>query len=58
MKKVSLFFGLLVASLLMLAGCNDNSEEKAQNVGKKLTIVTTIYPEYAWVKEILGEHHL
>ena len=54
MKKVSLFFGLLVASLLMLAGCNDNSEEKAQNVGKKLTIVTTIYPEYAWVKEILG----
>lgn len=35
-------------------GSSAAAEEKAD--GKKLNIVTTIFPEYDWVKEILGEN--
>ena len=54
MKKISfcgLAFALFAASLSSLVACN-NVEKKPEQ--SKLSIVTTIYPEYAWTKEILG----
>ena len=54
MKKISfcgLAFALFVATLCSLVACN-NVEKKPEQ--SKLSIVTTIYPEYAWTKEILG----
>ncbi len=54
MKKISfcgLAFALFAASLSFLVACN-NVEKKPEQ--SKLSIVTTIYPEYAWTKEILG----
>ena len=56
MKKISfcgLAFALFAASLSFLVACN-NVEKKPEQ--SKLSIVTTIYPEYAWTKEILGSH--
>ena len=56
MKKVSFYSLLLsvfVAAIFSLVACNDSSDKKPEQT--KLSIVTTIYPEYAWVKEILGQ---
>lgn len=39
---------------ILFVGCNDAAEKSDAAKGKKLSVVTTIYPEYAWVKEILG----
>ena len=54
MKKISfcgLAFALFAASLSSLVACNSSEKAPEQS---KLAIVTTIYPEYAWAKEILG----
>ena len=55
MKKIS-FCGLafaLFVTLSSLVACNSSEKMPEQS---KLSIVTTIYPEYAWTKEILGSH--
>lgn len=66
MKKY--FFIALVAImiLLCLSACGDNAASAASNYSEpstnnteqmeKLQIVTTIFPEYDWVKQILGEN--
>ena len=56
MKKLSfcsLACAIFVAALFSLVACNSVSENKKQE-SHKLSIITTIYPEYAWTKEILG----
>ena len=56
MKNIS-FYSLLLsvfaAAIFSLVACNETSDKKPEQT--KLSIVTTIYPEYAWVKEILGQ---
>ncbi|MDE5771640.1 MAG: metal ABC transporter substrate-binding protein [Ruminococcus sp.] len=49
-KIFSLF---CVLALCGLAGCSSASAEKNDD---KTHIVCTVFPEYDWVKEILGEH--
>ena len=54
MKKVSfysLLFAIFATMILALAACNSSDKKTEAN---KLSIVTTIYPEFAWTKEILG----
>ncbi|WP_295069443.1 metal ABC transporter substrate-binding protein [uncultured Fibrobacter sp.] len=56
MKKFSfcsLACAIFVAALFSLVACNSVSENKKQE-SHELSIITTIYPEYAWTKEILG----
>ncbi|SHM71427.1 zinc transport system substrate-binding protein [Fibrobacter sp. UWB7] len=56
MKKLSfcsLACAIFVAALFSLVACNSVSENKKQE-SHELSIITTIYPEYAWAKEILG----
>ncbi len=56
MKKLSfcsLACAIFVAALFSLVACNSVSENKKQE-SHELSIITTIYPEYAWTKEILG----
>ena len=46
-----MLLSLLTAAVFSLVACNNSDKKPVQT---RLSIVTTIYPEYAWVKEILG----
>ena len=51
-KTVSAVLAVLIV-VLMLAGCNQNTPDN--NDTKKLSIVTTVFPVYDWVKNVLGD---
>lgn len=51
MKKYSLIFLCLFMVTGILTGCKSN----VPTSDKKLSIVTTTFPQYDWVKEILGD---
>ena len=70
MKKITALLLALLMLVGVLAGCNGtntdsttapgttaaaNAPTTEEPSGKKLSIVTTIFPEYDWVKEILGD---
>lgn len=52
---------VLVLCLGMLVGCgnkketNSNKKETTSNEKEKYSVVCTIFPEYDWVKEVLGD---
>lgn len=53
MKKIR--FGAIVFVLFMMfVACGADSEKKAP-ANKKISVVATIYPQYDWIKNILGE---
>lgn len=56
MKKMSVFLLALVLTASLLAGCGkENASETIKDESKQLSIVTTIFPEYDWVRQILGD---
>lgn len=61
MKKQNKILSLLLSCALtlgLLTGCGNTAESKvtpAPATDQKLSIVTTIFPEYDWVREILGD---
>ncbi len=55
MRKI---FSIIIAASLaagMFTACSSSAEESAVQSGDKLNIVTTIFPEYDWVMNILGD---
>lgn len=52
MKKITVLLLALFMLVSALAGCGKQNDT---NQTDKLSIVTTIFPEYDWVREILGE---
>lgn len=50
-KKIGLLAGVLCISLFALTACNDK-KEKAED---KLSIVTTLFPNYDFAKQIVGD---
>ena len=52
MKKITALLLALFMLVGVLAGCGKQNDT---NQTDKLSIVTTIFPEYDWVREILGE---
>ena len=52
MKKITALLLALLMLVGVLAGCGKQNDT---NKTDKLSIVTTIFPEYDWVKEILGD---
>lgn len=52
MKKITAMLLALFMLVGVLAGCGQQNDT---NKTDKLSIVTTIFPEYDWVKEILGD---
>ena len=53
-KMIALLLALLMA-VGMLAGCAKQNDDDTNATTDELRIVTTIFPEYDWVKEILGD---
>ena len=53
MKKIG-FITIVFALFMMFVACGVDSEKKAP-ANKKISIVATIYPQYDWIKNILGE---
>ena len=51
MRKIICILLCLIMSASVLAACGDSS----QTSGDKLSIAVTIFPEYDWVKQILGD---
>lgn len=60
MKKISSMILCLLMMVGILAGCGSSNSASTNSdtaaTEDKLSIVTTIFPEYDWVKEILGSH--
>lgn len=54
MKKIAAFAMFILAAALTLVACNAESSEKT-SAPKKISIVATIYPQYDWLKNILGD---
>ncbi|MCR4648921.1 MAG: metal ABC transporter substrate-binding protein [Lachnospiraceae bacterium] len=52
------FLSFMIASLMTvvaLTGCASGKGNSASGSGDKIKIVTTIFPEYDWTREILGD---
>ncbi|SHJ41146.1 metal ABC transporter substrate-binding protein [Lutispora thermophila] len=54
MKKYASFFLIIVMVIFSLSGCHSNISKQSQQ-SEKLQIVTTIFPAYDWVREIIGD---
>lgn len=59
MKKYSFILLLSILAVCMLSACgsSEKTSEKADTLedSEKLSIVTTIFPEYDWVRQIVGD---
>ncbi len=53
-KKLSVFVVILLVAC-SLSGCGTAAKSEAAEAGERLRIVTTIFPEYDWVMNVLGE---
>ena len=55
MKKIITLVLALAMAVSLFTGCGKkNNAETGESDPNKLSVVTTIFPEYDWVKEILG----
>ena len=54
MKKFAFLAFLIFLAAFMLSACETESTKKDSSQ-KKISIVATIYPQYDWIKNILGE---
>ena len=55
MKKMTALLLALMMLAGVLAGCGKQDDNNKTDKNDKLSIVTTIFPEYDWVREILGD---
>lgn len=55
MKKFAAFVMVVFAVALALTACGMDSNAKSL-ANKKVSVVATIYPQYDWLKNILGEY--
>lgn len=54
MKKIAAFAMLVLAAALTFTACSAEKSEKTP-AQKKVSIVATIYPQYDWLKNVLGD---
>ena len=55
MKKIIALLLVLLMTAGMLAGCGKQKDDDTTDTTDKLSIVTTIFPEYDWIRQILGD---
>ena len=54
MKKVAFIAILFFALAILLTACNTESGKK-DSAPKKISVVATIYPQYDWLKNVIGK---
>lgn len=54
MKKIAVYAMFVLVATLALVACSAESSEKTP-AKKKISIVATIYPQYDWLKNVLGD---
>ncbi len=56
MKKISAIIATVLSIAIILVACsNASSGNNSKEKNAKLSVVTTIFPEYDWVRQILGK---
>ena len=55
MKKLYILSAALILAAICLCACGNATDDKALT-GEGLSIVTTIFPEYDWVMNVLGDN--
>ena len=57
MKKITALLLALMMPVCIFAGCTKQKDRENNNPDKtgKLKVITTIFPEYDWVRELLGD---
>ncbi len=56
MKKISAIIATVLSITIILVACsNASSGNNSKEENAKLSVVTTIFPEYDWVRQILGK---
>lgn len=53
-KKVLLFTITSILCLILLTGCGGHTSAGSPDSGDKISIVCTTFPQYDWVREIIG----
>ena len=54
MKKICLVFAMAIVMIFTMTACGGTAQNKNAADDGKLSVVTTIFPEYDWVREVLG----
>lgn len=57
MKKWTTLLLCSLMAVALLTGCGSNAQSSEKKDEKKLSVVTTIFPEYDWVRQIVGENN-
>ena len=55
MKKIYRFFMVILGFILVLAGCSEGSKEESISTSDKIEIVTTLFPQYDFARQIVGD---
>lgn len=56
-KKILLFTITSILCLILLTGCGTHTSAGSPDSGDKISIVCTTFPQYDWVREIIGSEN-
>lgn len=55
-RRIYLVFGIVICFLMMMTGCGRNISAGNETSSGKLTVVTTLFPQYDFARQIGGEY--
>ena len=55
-NKISILLCVFICCFLFLSGCNTSGYNDLEKDTEKISIVCTTFPQYDWVKEIIGKN--
>ena len=56
-KKILLFTITSILCLILMTGCSDHTSANLSDTDGKISIVCTTFPQYDWVREIIGNEN-
>jgi len=55
MKRFIAIISAFLLLIAMLSGCNQTDKREGADLDDKISVVATIFPQYDWVRQILGD---